>query len=373
MKILHVCSSSGWGGLEKYSVWLAGELRKRGHDVHYLCRAGTNIEKEVCKTGVPLTAIKGYLTYLDIRYILKIRELAIGDRYDIVHAHMSKDLGVIVPALWKTVFPKLFYSLHMIVPAPKKDLYHRIQYSRVNRIFALGEAGERSARENLPVDPEKVMELPYGIETEKYKPGKSPQLRKELGLNDSDVVLGILSRIDPLKGQSEAIRAMPEILRKYPGCRLVIVGEETKHLKGTLLPGLKKEIEKLNLAEKVIFTGYREDIPETLNMFDIFLLPSHFESYSISVIEAKLCGVPVVAASSGGIPQNMGDGKYGILVEPENAGALARGIIATLDDPTGTKKRVEAARENALTRYDWNKILDTIEKEYAACTRNTNG
>jgi len=365
MKILHICSSSGWGGLEKYSVWLAGELRERGHDVHYLCRAGTNIEKELLKLGVPATTIKGYLTYLDIRYILKIRVLAIGGGYDIVHAHMSKDLGVIVPALWKSKLPKLFFSLHMIVPSPKKDLYHRIQYSRVNKIFALGEAGERSARENLPIDKKRVMELPYGIETEKYKPGKSAQTRDELGLRDTDKVLGILSRIDPLKGQSEAIRAMPEVLKKYPDCRLVIVGEETEHLKGTVLPGLKREIEELNLMEKVIFTGYREDIPETLNMFDIFLLPSHFESYSISVIEAKLCGVPIVAASSGGIPQNLSDGKYGILVEPKNAESLAKGIIETLDDPVNTQKRTEAARENALNRYDRNNILDTIENEYA--------
>jgi len=366
VKILQVCFSSGWGGLEKYSVWLASALKKRGHDIHYLARSGATIEKEALKDRLTVHSVRECFSYyLDFPLMFQIRKIISSGGFDAVHIHMSKDLGLAVPALWGMDDVKLFFSLHMIVPAPKKDIYHRMQYARVKKIFALGEEGERSAVENLPIAKERVMELPYGLEVDRYRPVRSASLRKELGMGENTIVLGMLSRIEPLKGQMEAIRAMPLVLKQFPDALLLLVGDETEHMRGKIKPGLEEEIRKLALGSNVKFLGYRSDIPEVMGLFDLFLLPSHFESYSISVIEAKLCGVPVVAASSGGVPQNLGHGEYGILVEPKSHMSLAEGIIKTLGDPSAAKARADKARESALVRYDNNRILDIIEKEYS--------
>lgn len=363
MKILHLCFSGGWGGLEKYSVSLAEGLKSRGHDVHYACRKGTKIERELAFPGIPHTSF-GYVKYIDLPLMFRLRKLIASKGFEIAHAHMSQDLGVIVPALWGLGNVKLFFSLHMIVPQPKKDFYHRLQYKRVKKIFALGAEGEKSARENLPIKSGQAMELPYGLDVENYSPVRSSALREKLGFNKETKLVGVLSRLEPLKGQMETVRAMPKVLARYAGAHLLIVGDETEHLKGKVKPQLEAEIEKLGISDKVTFLGYQKNVQEVMNALDVFLLPSHFESYSICVIEAKLCGVPVVAASSGGVPQNLGWGKYGILVEPKNPESLAGGILEVLDNPDKAGRRAEEARKAALERYDKKRILEVVEKEY---------
>jgi glycosyltransferase involved in cell wall biosynthesis len=263
----------------------------------------------------------------------------------------------------------LFFSLHMVVPGPKKDIYHRLEYGKVRKIFALGEEGMLSARKNLPITPDRVMELPYGLETDRYRPGRSEKLRESLGLGPEKIVLGVLSRLDPLKGQMEAVRAMPMILDKYPNAHLLMAGDETVHLRGVEKKRIEAEIGRRGLKDKVTILPYQRDVPELLRGIDLFLLPSHYESYSISLIEAKLCGVPVVAAESGGVRQNLGYGEFGILVKPKDPASLASGVIKTLDDMDAAKKRAEKARENALKRYDKERIVSIVESEYLAACR----
>jgi len=365
MKILHLCFSSGWGGLEKYSVMLAGELQAKGHTLHYLCVEGSRIQQKLKNIGVDSTA-STYIKYIDIPLMLLLRRLIIKGGYEVVHLHMSQDLGIAVPALVGLNSVKLFFSLHMIVPAPKKDIYHRFQYKRVQKIFALGEAGQKSAIDNLPIKRKQVMELPYGFEIEKYLKAKPCNIREEYQIGSEEKIIGIFSRIEILKGQMDVIKALPKILEKFPNTTMVIAGDETEHLKGTILPLLKEEVKKLGIDEKVKFIGYRDDVPETIKSFDIFLLPSHFESYSISAIEAKLCGVPVVGTSVGGIPQNLGYGEFGLLVEPKNPSSIADGIVTILQKPEEARERAEKAKADAIKKHDKKIILATIEKEYLA-------
>ena len=348
-----------------YSVSLAVWQKKRGHEVFYACRRGTSIEKEVLSSGIPSRSYNP-VRYIDVLVMWRLRRLIKNEGFTVVHAHDSADLGVIVPAIMGLKSVNLFFSLHMVVPAPKKDIYHRMEYRHVSKIFALGEEGMISARKNLPIEPGKVMELPLGLETGRYRPGKSDAFRKSVGLGEDLILLGILSRLDPLKGQIEAVRAMPTVLANYPNAHLLMAGDETVHLRGIEKKRVEAEIERLNLKEKVTILPYQKDVPELLRGIDVFILPSHYESYSISVIEAKLCGVPVVAAESGGVSQNLGYGEYGVLVKPKDPASLAEGVIKTLDDMAAAKIRAEKARENAVKRHDKETIVSIVEREYSA-------
>lgn len=347
-----------------YSVSLAVWQKKRGHEVFYVCRRGTSIEKEVLSSGIPRRSYNP-VRYIDILVMWRLRRLIKNEGFAIVHAHDSADLGIIVPAILGLKSVNLFFSLHMVVPGPKKDIYHRMEYSHVRKIFALGEEGMISARKNLPIEPDKVMELPLGLEIGRYRPGKSDAFRKSVGLGKELILLGMLSRLDPLKGQIEAVRAMPIILDNYPNAHLLMAGDETVHLRGIEKKRVEAEIDRLGLREKVTILPHQKDVPELLRGIDIFLLPSHYESYSISVIEAKLCGVPVVAAESGGIPQNLGYGEYGVLVKPKDPASLAEGVIKTLDDMAAAKKRAEKARKNAAKRHNSDTIVSIVEREYS--------
>lgn len=367
MNILYICFSSAWGGLEKYAVKLACDQQKSGHNLLFVCRKGTASEREIGKTPVKYRSF-GHLKYIDLPLMLRIRNLINEGGFNIVHAHNSQDLGVIVPALIGLNDVKLFFSLHMVVPAPKKDIYHRFQYGRVEKIFALGLEGKESAERNLPISSGKVMELPYGMDLKKYSPGRAEALRKNLGFKDNDLVLGVLSRLEPLKGQMEAVRALPAIKAKHPTARLLLIGDETEHMRGKEKKRILKKVKELGISDYVTILPYQRDVPEYLRCMDVFLLPSHFESYSISAIEAKLTALPIVGASSGGVPQNLGYGEYGVLVKPKDHQSLAEGVLAVLDDIDSAKQKGQKARTDALERYDQDKILKTLENEYRKAT-----
>ncbi len=372
LKILAINLSNAFGGLEKYSVDLAAAQARRGHDVTFICQRGKGVEAAVRAAGLECLAFP-YRRYIDLPLALKIRNVVREGGFRLVHAHKSDDLGIIAPALWGLKGVSLFFSLHMIVPAPKKDLYHRMEYARVRRLFANGEECVRSAGRNLPINPGTAVEVPLGVETERFTPGRSAAFRRELGFADEDILLGVLSRLDPLKGQMEAVQAMPAVLEKHPRAFLLLAGEETYSFRGIERKRIEAEVARLGLGDKVRFIGFQSDVAKLLNALDVFLLPSHFESYSVSLIEAKLCAVPMVAAASGGVPQNMGHGAYGELCEPKDAASLAAAILRTLADLAAAKAKAHKGREEALKRYSMDAVLDAIDAEYRAALADWQG
>lgn len=372
LKILSVCLSNAFGGLEKYSVALALGQAARGHEVLLLCRKGSGTERMAMAEGLAHRSFS-YRRYIDLPLMWRIRKIAVEGGFRLAHAHKSDDLGIVAPALWNLPGVPLFFSLHMNVPGPKKDLYHRLEYGRVAKIFANGAVCADSARRNLPVQPEKVLEVPYGLDVSLYPDGRNPSLRRELNIADDAPLLGVLSRLEPLKGQMDAVRAMPAVLEKFPKAVLLLVGDATVGQGESEKQRIEKTARELGITERVKILPFQKDVPRALGALDVFLLPSHFETYSISLIEAKLCGVPVVAAATGGVPQNLGEGAFGLLVPPQDPPALARGIIETLSDAERAKGRAEKARADALQRHDMGRVLDVIESEYRLALGPKNG
>ncbi|BCS95590.1 glycosyl transferase [Desulfoluna limicola] len=144
-------------------------------------------------------------------------------------------------------------------------------------------------------------------------------------LDDSVQVIVAAGAHEPLKGYDILIEAF-SVLRQRRRCRLVLFGE------GSQSESLKALTHQLGIEDDVSFPGYTNNLPANLRKADMFVVSSHCESFSVVLVEALACGVPVVATNCpSGPPEILAGGKYGILVEPNNPLAMAKGMELVLD------------------------------------------
>ncbi|MBI5177766.1 MAG: glycosyltransferase family 4 protein [Nitrospinae bacterium] len=363
LKLLYTCFSPAWGGLEKYALELAVAEQRRGHDLLFACQKDTTFEKEAKNAGIHCRAFP-YHSHWDVPLMLHLRKIIKEEGRNTVHVHKSRDLRVVRPAVMGLTGAKLFYSLYMNVPGAKRDLYHRWIYSRMKRIFVSSSELRDSAAKFLPVAAEQVAVLPYGMETDAFVPGRAEEFRRSLGLAPDALVIGVLSRLDPQKGQMDAVRAMPRVLQKFPKAHLLLVGDESFDYIGTEKKRLEEEVAQLDIGASVSFLGYQHDAVSTLQAMDVFLLPSLNETYSLSMILALLCALPAVGTNSGGTPEQLGFGKYGTLVPPQDPAGMAEGIISVLGNMDEAKYRGHAGRAMALELHGMENMLARLEGEY---------
>ena len=364
---LAVLFSTGFGGMERYAIEQAREMTKRGHKITFLAKKNT-------PTAQALRAEDGFekielspVKYIDVGAMLKIRSLIRLKEAALVHAHHSADLGLIAPALWGMENVRLLFSNYMQIPSPKKDLYHRMEYGRVWKMLVASEELKRNAVENLPTASGKVEVLPYGLDLSRFDPakGQAGWLRAKFNLSGDRPVIGVISRLDPLKGQMDMIRAMPRILERFPGAVLALVGGETPELEGKYLDALKAETSTMRLDNSVIFAGETNDTAPYLAGFTVYVLPSRSETFSLGCLEAMAMGKAIVGTDSGGTPEMLGHGEYGLLAKPDDPESIAGKIIALLNDETLRRQMGEKARYMAMSKYDKKTVMERLNVIYS--------
>lgn len=193
--------------------------------------------------------------------------------------------------------------------------------------------------------------------------GDRCKARKRLGLNVDDTVIGTIGHFAPLKGYEDLVRAMPEIIRDIPAARFVIVGEAIYPAYSDYKHHITELVELLGLSDRVVFAGYRDDLPVVLSGLDIFVLPSWSEGFGRANLEAMAAGLPIVSTNVGGIPEVVVDGESGLLVPPRDPPALAEAIIKLAQDKNLCKKMGEAGRRRA-EQFTIEKMVDGVVEVY---------
>ena len=215
--------------------------------------------------------------------------------------------------------------------------------------------------------PEKFTNIYSGIQFDKFKRSADIGEKKEtLGISDQETVVGMVGRLSKQKAPQYFIRAVPDVLKENPNVRFLLVGD------GELRSKVAKLAEKLGVDRAVTFLGFRDDVPEVLQVLDIFVLTSLWEGLGRSLTEAMYMGCPVVATKVEGVPELVVDGKTGILVEPKDSGAIARGIIELINQPSKAKDMGKAARRRVVNGFSAEKMITQIDGLYQEMIRPKN-
>ncbi len=245
----------------------------------------------------------------------------------------------------------------------KKILYilcDRLTQRFVNKFIVVSQSLQEFLIKEHGIAPDKVTKIYNGIELDQYKPnlGPSDKFRKEFLARKDELVVGSVGRITYEKGHEFLLKSVPKVLESFPRTKFVLVGDGQLKLK---LESLARELE---ISQTCMFLGFRDDIPQVLSSFDVFVLPSIMEGHPIAILEAMAMAKPIVASDINGIREQIENRRTGLLVPPGDPQALAKAINQMLKDRNKARKMGIEARKRVDEMYDIKRQVALHEEVY---------
>lgn len=204
----------------------------------------------------------------------------------------------------------------------------------------------------LGADPNKIDVIYNGVDTEKFRPMAIDRISNK-------PTVGIVTRIDRLKGILDLIAAMATVRDKIPLARCLVFGSA---IDPSYAQTCLETRERLGLTRTVLFMGFTKDTPAAFNLCDVVALPSISEGFPYSLIEGMSCGKATVATNVGGVTEALAD--TGIVVPPRDPLSLGEALAQLLTDPLHAKKLGLAARDRTLSEYTVSKFTEKYREVY---------
>jgi glycosyltransferase involved in cell wall biosynthesis len=304
----------------------------------------------------------------DLQAVIKLYRLIREQKPHIVNTHTAKAgfLGRIAANMARV--PVIIHTyhghvLHGYYGRVKNDVLRRMERALghlTDCIIAVDPQVKRDLVDYRVAPPEKIVVVPYGLHLEPYLACETHrgEFRRELGLPIEAKLVGIVGRIFPIKNHRLFLDAATLVAQREPGARFVIVGD------GTLRPEMEDHAHRMGIADRVIFTGWRQDLPRVYADLDLLAVTSNNEGTPFSAIEAMAAGCPVVATRVGGLPDLIQEGQTGYLVPPGDARAVAEAMLGLLHAPETAHHMGQAARARVRDYYAVHRLIRDTEQLY---------
>ena len=300
-----------------------------------------NGQLQTVRNNADLLHLHNFRTYQNV---VAYRLLAKSGIPYVVQAHGS------IPRLGKSLLKLAF-----------DGVYGRRILRSASRAIAVTEE-ERTQYLAAGVESNRITIIPNGIDFSLYSslPRKGT-LKTKLGIPEDERIILYLGRIHRIKGVDVLVRAFSEIVRVIPNLKLLIVGPDDGYL-----ARVKSMINALGLQNEVMTPGplYGESKVEALVDCDVFVLPSRYEIFGMSALEASACSKPVVCSRLPGLQSLVVDGVTGVLVDPGNSGQLASSITSLLRDPIGSAQMGSNGKKLMSQKFSLDRSVELLEKLY---------
>jgi glycosyltransferase involved in cell wall biosynthesis len=342
-RILQIITRLDEGGSARVVREIAQRLDKNKYDVSLMCG------KESLPFSNAVTVpelIRNINPYKDIIALWKIYRYIKKGNYDIVHTHSSK-AGLLgrwaawiarVSAIIHTPHGHVFYGYFGILKSRLIILLEKITAGITTQLIALSEGEKRESLE-FGIGKDKKWNVIHSAVRNPDSRTRKLELKRRLNIHEDEIVVGTAARFEPVKGIKFFIEAIPEIVSQYKGAiKFMVVGD------GSEKESLMSTVAGYNLNDSVIFTGWKENVPDMISVMDIFVQPSLNEGLGITIIQAQELGKAVVGTSVQGIPDLVRDGVTGILVPPGDSEALAYAILKIVKDKLLRENMGEAGK-----------------------------
>lgn len=343
MKVTHVVENLNRGGLERLVIDLALLQHDAGHDCRVLClfERGT-LAAELQSRGVEVLACDKR-TGADMAAVMRMRR-ALRARGGVLHTHNAAAHYHAVTAAVGLHFDRVVNTRHGMGdfdPGSRRERLFRASMRATHAVVAVCDAARLRLEESGVRPRQALLSIPNGIPVGRFQPADTAARRMlldELGLDPSARIVGTVGRLNPAKDQVGMLKAFARVRASVPEAVLVLVGD------GPLRPRLESVAREQGVGAHVRFLGDRSDVARIARGFEMFVLSSLTEGYSIALMEACALGLPIVATTVGGNGEIVEDGLNGLLVPPADPVALADAIVSLLDDPRRSARMGDAGR-----------------------------
>lgn len=362
IKILNIISDSNIGGAGRCVLNYLKYCDRKNFDVKVVVPKGSLLAPEIKKLDIPVIEVDAIADKsFDLKAIGKLNKIIKSENPDIVHTHGAVSGRISARLCGK----KIVYTRHSVFPVNpkiKKGIGRFINKSAneflSDDIIAVAEA----AKENLTdggIAPDKIKVILNGVEkVERLSDDQIKKAREKYSINEGDFVLGILARLEPVKGHKYLLEATEILKNKGRKVKVIIAGV------GSSENELKKLAEEKDLLDTVIFAGFVKDVKELLSVINLQINASYgTEATSLALLEGMSLGIPAVVSDYGGNPGVITHGENGYIFKLKDSGDLAYYIERLMDD-TKTyeymKKRSQDIFESKFTAEIYAKNIENI-------------
>jgi len=371
-KVLFIVTQSELGGAQRYILDLA-QIFNDTFEV--LAAAGGNggLFDELTLNNIKFSKLKNLVREInlvkDIKAAWEIYKLIKKERPDILHVNSSKAgiLGALAGRL--AGVKKIVYTVHGFVfnepmPAWQKTFYiwaEKISAWFKDYLICVSEFDRQCGLKFKIAPAKKLITIHNGIDRINFLSQAEARqtLNKTYSLQlTAYSLIGTIANFYPTKGLTYLIQAAEIIVKKYPACHFIIIGD------GDGRQDLETEIEKNNLKNNFHLIGAIREARKFLKAFDVYVCASIKEGFPYSILEAMAAPLPIISTDAGGIPEMIEYNKSGLLISPANPQMLAEAILKLLTDDNQAKKLAAEAANIVKNKFNLEKMAKKTAKLY---------
>ncbi|MGI9607424.1 MAG: glycosyltransferase [Acidimicrobiales bacterium] len=363
MRVLHLIDSLGTGGAERSLAAMAPHLRDAGVDLEVAhLRSPDTLGPELAAAGIQVHDLRGS----DSRphQIERVRGLLQRRGTELLHTTLYRaDVAgrpaaarAHIPSVttWASTGPEDGGQL-LRAKRIRTTLVDRHTARLAARFHAVSEPVAVAVGTRLSIASDLIDVIPRGRDPRRLGTrgtARSQSVRDAFGVGDAPMIVA-LARHEPPKGLDVLIDAMPNVLTRVPGARLLIAGAN-----GSATTTIERAVANHDLGDAVALLGAVDDVGDLLAAADVCAVPSRVEGFPGVVVEAAMLGTPLVVSNIASVRAAIPDRRHAVLVTVNDPASLAQGIVDVLADPIAAADRAALARTHSLRESSLSTIVD---------------
>ncbi len=341
-----------FGGGQWSLYYMVKNLNKELFHPLVMCPGEGELAEKMKEAGADIIFLNvGRIRHLDLFVVKKLISIIKNNRISLIHTDSTTETFYAGIAARIMKMPLVWH----VRSSTGERVLDRLLYPLATRIVVVAKA--LHSRFDWIKNKKKVVTIHNGIDLKEFDAfPASTSVRNEYGIDDTTVLLACVGRIEEGKGQEYLVRAMGQI----EGARLLLIGEgEFAYLQR--LKALSKDME---ISYKIIFAGYRKNVPSIMKDIDIAVFPSLGEAFPRVILEAMSAGKPVIATDVGGNPEAVADGMTGFVVPARDVAGLASKINELICDRKKREAMGLAGRKRVEEMFQIYEDVTKMERLY---------
>lgn len=361
MKLLELCLSHGFGGLELYAEKVIRHYCNKDVPCISVISKGSLLDKKLHEDEIPRYYLRVVNQYFPLLAAIKLARICSTNEITTIHIHWRKDFPL---AVFTKLFSKsplrLVYTRQMALTREKKGIYHKLLYRYVDYYLTITRNLEKEARRFLPINPDTIQVLYYGVPIQDKKDTVScNEYFNSIKLSKDLFTVGLFGRIEPGKGQHLLVDATLKLINKGINIQAAIIGHVMNQ---SYYENLQQRVIASASVDKISFAGFHPNPTSVMGCFDVIVLASKAETFGLVLPEAMRAGTAVIGTNAGGVPEIIQDGETGLLFSPGKSDELAACLEKLIENPELHKRLAENGKSYADKHF-------SEEKHFAALDR----
>lgn len=362
MRILQISSAKTFGGGERHLIDLCRGLQARGHEIFIVVRPSCEWAEKF--DFLPLENIlhASIRNSFGIFSAKKIADFANKNKIEIIHAHVGRDYIPASISCRISKETKFVLTRHVLFPMKP---FHKFALSNVEKAVAVSSAVGKNL-ENIFLK-KKITTIPNGISITEESRQKAEKLREEFrslhNIPFDAKLVGTMGELKELKGQRDFVLAANETAKQMPETRFVIVGKDHS-MNHSFRRELKRLVKVFGLEESFLFLDWVDETTSFFAALDVYVSPSHSESFGLAILEAMTLGKPIVSTETDGAKELLQNNFSGRLVKIKEPFELSETICDLLKDEGLRENLGKNAQKTALEKFTLDKMIEQTEKVY---------